>query len=56
MAKNTNNGYRQGLVKNRTQSYNEKTGKWIKRDKKTGRILKCKDTPFKNIIKRTKKK
>ena len=55
MAKNTNNGHRQGPIKNRTQFYNAKTGKWVKKDSETGKILKCKDTPFKNIMRNKKK-
>ena len=53
MAKNTGNGHRKGVVANRSQVYNTKTGKYIKRDKETGKFLSTKDTPFKNIRKET---
>lgn len=56
MAKNTGNGHRQGVVLDRTQIYNEKTGKYIKRDTTSGKFLSSKDTPYKNIRKETKKK
>lgn len=49
MAKNTGNESRLGSVKNRTQTYNEKTGKYIKRDTETGQFLSNKDTPYKGI-------
>ena len=48
MAKNTNNGSRKGPVKNRTQTYNPKTGKFVKRDE-TGQFVACKDEPFKSV-------
>jgi len=51
MAKNTGLSYRSGVVSNRTQVYNEKTNKYIKRDTKTGQFLSSKDTPYKNIRK-----
>lgn len=56
MGKNTGKGYRKGLVKNRDQVYNPKTGLYVKRDKKSGKILSCKKTPYKNIICKNKKK
>ena len=43
-------------MSNRTQVYNAKTGKYIKRDKETGKFLSSKDTPFKNIRKEGVKK
>lgn len=55
MAINTGNGSRQGIIGKRTQSYNPKTDKYVKRDTNTGRFLSCKDTPFKNIRKEVKK-
>ena len=54
MAKNTGNGHRKGIVSERTQVYNEKTKKYIKRDTATGRFLSSKDTPYKNIRKEKK--
>jgi hypothetical protein len=48
MAKNTGNGTRLGPVTNRTQTYNPKTAKYIKRGE-DGKFMACKDTPFKSI-------
>ena len=48
MAKNTNNGSRIGPVKNRTQTYNPKTGQFVKRDEQ-GHFMACKNEPFKSI-------
>jgi len=48
MAKNTGNGSRHGTVLNRTQTYNQKTGQYIKRDEK-GHFIACKNDPFKNV-------
>jgi hypothetical protein len=53
MAKNTGNGHRQGVVSNRTQTYNSTTGQYVKRDGETGRFIGTKETPFKNIRKET---
>jgi hypothetical protein len=49
MGRNTGNGSRVGAVKSRTQSYNAKTGKYVKRDTETGRFLSSKDTPYKGV-------
>lgn len=49
MGRNTGNGSRVGAVKGRTQSYNAKTGKYVKRDTETGRFLSSKDTPYKGV-------
>lgn len=51
MAKNTGYGYRTGIIINRTQSYNPKTKKFMKRDTKTGQFVSSKNTPFKNVKK-----
>lgn len=54
MAKNTGKGYRKGAVDNRSQTYNHKTKKWVKRDTDTGRFIDVKtsdDTPFKGVRK-----
>lgn len=54
MAKNTGKGSRKGAVKSRTQTYNPKTGTWIKRDSSTGRFIDGKtssSTPFKGVTK-----
>ncbi|QKF93733.1 hypothetical protein QKU48_gp0275 [Fadolivirus algeromassiliense] len=48
MAKNTGNGSRQGVITDRTQTYNPKTGQYIKRDA-TGKFVGTKDTPFKSV-------
>ena len=49
MAKNTNEEYRKGSVKDRTQLYNPKTEKYIKRDTKTGQFISSSDKKFKGI-------
>jgi hypothetical protein len=54
MARNTGKGHRKGAVANREQVYNSKTNKYIKIDKKTGKFMKSKSTPFKGIkVKKT---
>lgn len=44
---------RVGAVRNRTQTYNGKTGLYVKRDRKTGRFIDVKTTggKFKGITK-----
>lgn len=45
---------RVGAVKDRTQSYNPKTGLWTKRDSNTGRFMDVKTSsksPFKGVTK-----
>ncbi len=49
MAGNTGNGYRAGAVKDRTQVFNEKTGKYIKRDTVTGRFISASDNKYKGV-------
>lgn len=55
MAKNKpyGDGARKGAVKDRSQTYNPKTEKWVKRDTNTGQFLDIKQdgTPFKGIRK-----
>ena len=54
MAKNTNKGYRQGAVKDRSQTYNPKTDQWVKRDANTGQFMDAKTSdnkPFKGVSK-----
>jgi len=53
MAKNTNQGYRQGSVSDRTQVKNPKNGNWTKRDTKTGQFIEQKQdgNPFKGVAK-----
>ncbi|MGN0340363.1 MAG: hypothetical protein ACI4D0_07670 [Lachnospira sp.] len=45
---------RVGAVKDRTQVYNPKTDKWVKRDSQTGKFMAMKtsnNTPFKGVRK-----
>lgn len=51
MAKNTDDGYRVGAVKGRAQLLNPVTGRYVKIDTNTGRILEEKKTegPYKGI-------
>lgn len=51
MAKNTGNGYRQGAVRGRSQSYNPTTQSYTKRDATTGQFMdgKSDGTPFKGV-------
>ncbi len=55
MAKNLpyGDGSRKGAVKDRTQTYNPKIGKWIKRDSNTGQFMdqKSDGNPFKGVSK-----
>lgn len=55
MAKNgkVGDGHRNGAVKDRTQTYNPKTDKWVKRDSDTGQFMDVKSdgTPFKGVSK-----
>ena len=56
MAKNTNRKTRIGAVKERSQVFNEKTNMFIKRNKKTGRFISSKSTPYKGVTKENKDK
>jgi len=53
MAKNTGQGFRQGAVKDRSQTQNPQNGNWTKRDADTGKFLDQKQdgTPFKGVTK-----
>jgi hypothetical protein len=55
MAKNAKPGdnRRAGAVKKRSQALNTKTGKWVKRDTKTGKFtdVKADKKPFKGVRK-----
>lgn len=55
MAKNAPYGdnARKGAVKDRSQTYNPTTDKWVKRDAKTGKFMDVKQdgTPFKGVRK-----
>lgn len=52
MGKNTGKDYRQGAVKDRSQTYNPKTETWVKRDE-SGRFIDQKKDgkPFKGVTK-----
>ena len=49
----TGDGHRNGAVRGRSQTYNPKTGNWIKRDKSNGRFMDQKGDgrPFKGVRK-----
>ncbi len=51
MARNTGKGHRQGAVKERSQTYNSKTGLYVKRDAQTGQFMQTKKDgkPFKGV-------
>jgi hypothetical protein len=55
MAKNgkPNDGHREGAVRERSQTFNPKTERWIKRDSQSGRFMdqKADENPFKGIRK-----
>lgn len=53
MAKNTGEGFRQGSVKDRTQTQNPQNGNWTKRDTDTGKFIDQKSggEPFKGVAK-----
>lgn len=50
-------GHRNGAVKQRSQTFNPKTGQWVKRDSDSGRFMDVKQdgTPFKGVRKEKKK-
>jgi len=48
---------RKGAVRDRSQTYNPKTGSWVKRDSDTGRFMDVKTSdnkPFKGVRKEKK--
>lgn len=53
MAKNPPKGdnHRKGAVKDRSQTHNPKTDRWVKRDSETGKFIdqKSDEKPFKGI-------
>jgi hypothetical protein len=55
MAKNgkINDGHRDGAVKQRSQVFNPKNEKWVKRDTETGQFMdqKSNNEPFKGVRK-----
>lgn len=50
MGKNAE-GYRVGAVSGRSQCYNPKTDKYVKRDNTTGRFMATSDNKFKGVRK-----
>lgn len=55
MARNgkPNDGHREGAVRGRSQTFNPKTERWVKRDAETGKFIdqKADDKPFKGVRK-----
>ena len=55
MARNVKvgDGHRNGAVRGRTQTFNPKTGNWVKRNSETGKFMDVKSdgTPFKGVTK-----
>ncbi len=51
--KPTGDGHRNGAVKDRSQTFNPKTGNWVKRDSDTGKFIDQKqdNKPFKGVRK-----
>jgi hypothetical protein len=53
MAKNgkVGDGHREGAVRGRSQVFNPRSDRWVKRDGDTGRFMDVKhnDTPFKGV-------
>jgi hypothetical protein len=49
MAKNTNQGFRIGSVRDRSQIFNPRTEQHVKRDDDTGRFMGAKDGPYKGV-------
>ena len=56
MGRNTGTSSRIGAVKNRGQTYNDKTGQYVKRDTTTGRFMASKSTPYKGVSKESSAK
>ncbi len=50
MGKNTGDGFRQGAVNKRSQTYNPKTEQFVKRGE-NGQFIGAKDTPYKGVKK-----
>ena len=49
MAKNTDQGYRIGSVRDRSQTFNPKTEQFVKRDDSSGRFIAAKDGSYKGV-------
>ena len=49
----TGDNHREGAVRDRSQVYNPKAGRWVKRNTETGKFLdqKSDDKPFKGVRK-----
>lgn len=49
----TNDGHREGAIRQRSQTFNTKTEQWVKRDTETGRFMdqKADGKPFKGVRK-----
>ncbi len=49
----TGDGHRNGAVKGRSQTYNPKTDRWVKRDSESGQFIdqKADKKPFKGVRK-----
>jgi hypothetical protein len=58
MGKNTEEGYRKGAVKDRTQVQNPQTGDWTKRNREDGEFMdvKADGEPFKGVAKEPDKR
>lgn len=44
-------GHRNGAVRNRSQTYNPKTGQYVKRNTTNGQFMDTSDKPFKGVRK-----
>lgn len=53
MAKNTGQGHRRGAVRGRSQTHNQRTAIWTKRNSRTGEFMdgKTNGEPFKGVRK-----
>lgn len=49
MGTNTNEGYRVGAVKERSQIYNPKTEQYVKRDATTGKFISASNNKYKGV-------
>jgi hypothetical protein len=51
--KPSGDGHRNGAIKGRSQVFNDKTGRFVKRDKSSGKFMdvKSNDKPFKGVRK-----
>lgn len=49
MGVNTNDGYRKGAIKDRSQTFNPKTNQYVKRDATTGKFIAASDNKYKGV-------